>query len=52
MIDKAFFKQGMRRPCSRHSSISDISSFMVWVMLGPLGVQIASDLQLDAARRA
>ena len=26
-------------------------SFMVWVMLGPLGVQIAQDLQLNAAQR-
>ena len=26
-------------------------SFMVWVMLGPLGVQIAQDLHLDAAQR-
>ncbi|MEN0076988.1 MAG: nitrate/nitrite transporter [Paracraurococcus sp.] len=26
-------------------------SFMVWVMLGPLGVQIARDLSLDAAQR-
>lgn len=26
-------------------------SFMVWVMLGPLGVQIAADLHLDAAQR-
>jgi NNP family nitrate/nitrite transporter-like MFS transporter len=26
-------------------------SFMVWVMLGPLGVQIASDLGLDAAQK-
>jgi MFS transporter, NNP family, nitrate/nitrite transporter len=26
-------------------------SFMVWVMLGPLGVQIAKDLQLSAAQK-
>ncbi|OGA05538.1 MAG: MFS transporter [Betaproteobacteria bacterium RIFCSPLOWO2_02_FULL_62_17] len=26
-------------------------SFMVWVMLGPLAVQIAADLQLDAAQK-
>jgi len=26
-------------------------SFMVWVMLGPLGVQIAQDLKLDAAQK-
>lgn len=26
-------------------------SFMVWVMLGPLGVQIASDLNLNAAQK-
>ena len=26
-------------------------SFMVWVMLGPLGVQISADLGLDAAQR-
>ena len=27
-------------------------SFMVWVMLGPMGVQIAKDLSLSPARRA
>src|ERR1700693_5342637 len=26
-------------------------SFMVWVLLGPLGVQIAKDLHLDAAQK-
>ena len=26
-------------------------SFMVWVMLGPLGVQIAQDLHLSAAQK-
>ena len=26
-------------------------SFMVWVMLGPLGVQIASDLGLTASQK-
>ena len=26
-------------------------SFMVWVMLGPMGVQIAKDLALTPARR-
>ncbi|HLW91937.1 MAG TPA: MFS transporter, partial [Roseiarcus sp.] len=26
-------------------------SFMVWILLGPLGVQIASDLHLDAAQK-
>src|ERR1700756_4356043 len=26
-------------------------SFMVWVMLGPLGVQIANDLHLDAGQK-
>ena len=26
-------------------------SFMVWVMLGPLGVQIAQDLRPDRQRR-
>jgi MFS transporter, NNP family, nitrate/nitrite transporter len=26
-------------------------AFMVWVLLGPLGVQIAKDLQLDAAQK-
>jgi NNP family nitrate/nitrite transporter-like MFS transporter len=27
-------------------------AFMVWVILGPLGVQIASDLGLSTPRRA
>jgi NNP family nitrate/nitrite transporter-like MFS transporter len=29
---------------------SDLS-FVVWVILGPLGVQIASDLKLHAAQK-
>lgn len=46
MIDKAFFKAG-HTPTLLSAFFYFDMSFMVWVMLGPLGVQIAKDLQLD-----
>src|SRR5882724_148137 len=37
-------------PPSMYARLSN-SSFMVWVMLGPLGVQIAKDLHLNSAQK-
>ena len=48
MIDKAFFRSGDTPTLFAAFFYFDIS-FMVWVMLGPLGVQIAADLKLDNA---
>jgi NNP family nitrate/nitrite transporter-like MFS transporter len=50
MIDKAFLKAG-HPPTLLSAFFYFDMSFMVWVMLGPLGVQIASDLQLDAGQK-
>ena len=50
MIDKAFFRSGDTPTLVAAFIYFDIS-FMVWVMLGPLGVQIASDLELDNAQK-
>src|SRR5580700_6871132 len=50
MIDRAFFKAG-HTPTLLAAFFYFDMSFMVWVMLGPLGVQIASDLQLDAGQK-
>jgi MFS transporter, NNP family, nitrate/nitrite transporter len=50
MIDKAFFRSGDTPTLFAAFLYFDIS-FMVWVMLGPLGVQIASDLELDNAQK-
>jgi MFS transporter, NNP family, nitrate/nitrite transporter len=50
MIDRAFFKVG-HTPTLLAAFFYFDMSFMVWVMLGPLGVQIASDLQLDAGQK-
>src|SRR5438876_8354394 len=50
MIDKAFFKAG-HTPTLLAALLYFDMSFMVWVMLGPLGVQIASDLHLDAGQK-
>jgi MFS transporter, NNP family, nitrate/nitrite transporter len=50
MIDKAFFRSGDTPTLLAAFFYFDIS-FMVWVMLGPLGVQIASDLKLDNAQK-
>ncbi|XIA65222.1 nitrate/nitrite transporter [Bradyrhizobium sp. TZ2] len=50
MFDKAFLKAG-HSPTLLSAFFYFDMSFMVWVMLGPLGVQIASDLHLDAAQK-
>jgi NNP family nitrate/nitrite transporter-like MFS transporter len=50
MIDKAFFRAG-HMPTLLASFFYFDMSFMVWVMLGPLGVQIAGDLNFDAAQK-
>jgi NNP family nitrate/nitrite transporter-like MFS transporter len=50
MIDKEFFKAG-HSPTLFSAFFYFDMSFMVWVMLGPLGVQIARDLQLDAGQK-
>jgi NNP family nitrate/nitrite transporter-like MFS transporter len=50
MIDKEFFKAG-HAPTLVSAFFYFDMSFMVWVMLGPLGVQIARDLQLDAGQK-
>ena len=50
MIDKAFFRSG-HMPTLLAAFFYFDMSFMVWVMLGPLGVQIANDLNLDAAQK-
>jgi NNP family nitrate/nitrite transporter-like MFS transporter len=50
MIDRAFFKAGHTPTLFAAFFYFDMS-FMVWVMLGPLGVQIADDLHLDAGQK-
>jgi NNP family nitrate/nitrite transporter-like MFS transporter len=50
MIDRAFFKAGHAPTLAAAFFYFDMS-FMVWVMLGPLGVQIANDLHLDAGHK-
>jgi MFS transporter, NNP family, nitrate/nitrite transporter len=50
MIDRAFFKAG-HPPTLLAAFFYFDMSFMVWVILGPLGVQIAAQLQLDAAHK-
>jgi len=50
MIDRAFFKAG-HTPTLLAAFFYFDMSFMVWVMLGPLGVQIAHDFHLDAGRK-
>ena len=50
MIDKGFLRAG-HMPTLLASFFYFDMSFMVWVMLGPLGVQIAGDLKLDAAQK-
>src|SRR5580658_1523467 len=50
MIDRAFFRAG-HMPTLLASFFYFDMSFMVWVMLGPLGVQISNDLHLDAAQK-
>jgi NNP family nitrate/nitrite transporter-like MFS transporter len=50
MIDRAFFRAGHPPTLFAAFFYFDIS-FMVWVLLGPLGVQIAAELHLDAAQK-
>lgn len=50
MIDRAFLKAGHPPTLFAAFFYFDMS-FMVWVILGPLGVQIAAQLHLDAAQK-
>jgi NNP family nitrate/nitrite transporter-like MFS transporter len=50
MIDREFFKAG-HTPTLLAAFFYFDMSFMVWVILGPLGVQIANDLRLDAGQK-
>ena len=50
MVSRDFFKAG-HPPTLFAAFLYFDMSFMVWVMLGPMGVQIARDLQLDAGQR-
>src|SRR5882757_9941192 len=50
MLDRTFFRAGHPPTLFAAFFYFDIS-FMVWVMLGPLGVQIAAELHLDAAQK-
>jgi MFS transporter, NNP family, nitrate/nitrite transporter len=50
MAPKSFWQSG-HRPTLLAAFLYFDLAFMVWVILGPLGVQIAKDLQLDAAQK-
>jgi NNP family nitrate/nitrite transporter-like MFS transporter len=50
MIGKAFFKAGHTPTLFAAFFYFDMA-FMVWVILGPLGVQIAADLGLNAGQK-
>jgi MFS transporter, NNP family, nitrate/nitrite transporter len=50
MIDKKFWHAG-HLPTLLSAFFYFDMSFMVWVMLGPLGVQASTDLHLDAAQK-
>src|SRR5262245_30193490 len=50
MPSRAFLKAG-HTPTLAASFLYFDLSFMVWVILGPLGVAIARDLELDAAQK-
>src|SRR3989441_12592441 len=50
MLNRAFLKAG-HTPTLFSAFLYFDLSFMVWVLLGPLGVQIAKDLHLDAAHK-
>ncbi|PVE21555.1 MFS transporter [Microvirga sp. KLBC 81] len=50
MINKEFLKAGHTPTLFAAFFYFDMA-FMVWVVLGPLGVQIAADLQLNAAQK-
>lgn len=49
-MDKSFWKAGHTPTLIAAFLYFDLS-FMVWVILGPLGVQIANDLQLNDAQK-
>src|SRR5579872_236938 len=49
MISRDFLKSG-HWPTLLAAFFYFDMSFMVWILLGPLGVQIANDLHLDAAQ--
>ena len=49
-MDKSFWKSG-HTPTLLSAFLYFDVSFMVWVMLGPLGVQIAKDIGLDAGQK-
>ena len=50
MASKGFWQAGHRPTLFAAFLYFDLA-FMVWVILGPLGVQIATDLKLDAAQK-
>jgi MFS transporter, NNP family, nitrate/nitrite transporter len=50
VIDKKFLHAG-HPPTLFAAFLYFDTAFMVWVMLGPLGVQIANDLHLDAGQK-
>ena len=50
VMNKSFWSAG-HRPTLLAAFLYFDLSFMVWVMLGPLGVQIANDLGLNAAQK-
>jgi NNP family nitrate/nitrite transporter-like MFS transporter len=50
MISRAFLRAGHAPTLFAAFFYFDMA-FMVWVLLGPLGVQIAGDLHLDAGRK-
>jgi NNP family nitrate/nitrite transporter-like MFS transporter len=50
MINRAFLSAGHKPTLFAAFFYFDVS-FMVWVLLGPLGVQIAAELHLDAAQK-
>lgn len=49
-MDNSFWKAG-HRPTLYAAFLYFDLAFMVWVMLGPLGVQIATDLGLSHAQK-
>ena len=50
MINSAFMKAGHAPTLFAAFFYFDMA-FMVWVLLGPLGVQIATDLHLNAGQK-
>ena len=50
MASKGFWQAG-HAPTLLAAFLYFDLAFMVWVILGPLGVQIATDLKLDAAQK-